>query len=113
MGIQNWSETVILVDLPAEPQLGEELKSVSEMVRERDDCDVVVDFSQVDIVTSSSISKLLVLRKLLTDCEHSLIFCNAAAATKGVFKLTGLDTVFEFVDDKFMALAGLQLAEKA
>lgn len=109
MGIQNWSEDIILVDLPQEPGMGEELKTVTEMVRDRGDCDVVVDFSEVDIVTSSSLSKLLKLRKLLTDCGHRLIFCNVAPATKGIFTVTGLDGIFELADDKFVALASLQI----
>jgi len=109
MGIQNWSEDTILVDLPQEPQLGDELKTVTEMVLDRGDCDVVIDFSEVDIVTSSSLSKLLKLRKLMVDCGHRVIFCNVAAATKGIFTVTGLDGVFELVDDKFVALAALQI----
>ncbi len=109
MGIQNWSEDVILVDLPTEPEMGEELVNVISMVRDRGDCDVVIDFSQVDIVTSSSLSKMLKLRKLLTDCGHKLVFCSVAPATKGVFTVTGLDGVFEFADDKFVALASLQI----
>ncbi len=109
MGIQNWSDNIILVDLPAEPQLGDELKTVTEIVRDRGDCDVVIDFSSVDIITSSSLSKFLKLRKLLTDCSHKLVFCNIAAATKGIFTITGLEGVFEMADDKFVALAGLQM----
>jgi len=109
MGIQNWSDEIVLVDLPQEPQMGDELKTVTEIARDRGDCDVVVDFSSVDIVTSSSISALLKLRKLLTDCGHRLIFCNVAAATKGIFTVTGLDGIFEVADDKFVALAGLQI----
>jgi len=109
MGIQNWSEEIILVDLPQEPEIGEELNTVTEMVRDRGDCDVVIDFSRVDIVTSSSLSKLLKLRKLLVDCGHRLIFCSVAAATKGIFTVTGLDGIFEIADDKFVALAGLQM----
>ncbi|MHC4389098.1 MAG: STAS domain-containing protein [Planctomycetota bacterium] len=109
MGIQNWSDDIILVDLPQEPQMGEELKTVTEMVRDRGNCEVVVDFSSIDIVTSSSLSKLLKLRKLLADCSHRLVFCNVAAATKGIFTVTGLDGVFEIVDDKFVALASLQI----
>jgi len=109
MGIQNWSEDILLVDLPAEPEMGEELKTITEMVRERGDCDVVVDFSNIDIVTSSSLSKLLKLRKLLGDCGHRLVFCSVAAATKGIFTVTGLDGIFEIADDKFVALAGLQM----
>ena len=109
MGIQNWSDDVVLVDLPQEPQMGEELKTVTGIVRDRGNCDVVIDFSEVDIVTSSSLAKLLKLRKLLADCGHKLVFCNVAAATKGIFTVTGLDGVFELVDDKFVALASLQI----
>jgi len=109
MGIQDWSENIILVDLPQEPGMGEELKSIIEIARDRGDCDVVVDFSSVDIVTSSSLSKLLKLRKLLADCEHRLIFCNVAPATRGIFTVTGLDGIFELADDKFIALASLQI----
>lgn len=109
MGIQNWSDDIILVDLPQEPDMGDELKNATEIVRDRGNCDVVIDFSIVDIVTSSSLSKLLKLRKLLADCGHRLVFCNVAAATKGIFTVTGLEGVFEIVDDKFVALAGLQI----
>ncbi|UCG50195.1 MAG: STAS domain-containing protein [Phycisphaerales bacterium] len=109
MGIQNWSEDVILVDLPPEPEMSDELKTATGMVRDRGDCDVVVDFSSVDIVTSSSLSKLLKLRKMVGDCGHRLVFCNVAAATKGIFTVTGLDGIFELADDKFVALASLQM----
>jgi len=109
MGIQDWSDDIVLVDLPQEPDMGDELKTITEIARDRGNCDVVIDFSSVDIVTSSSLSKLLKLRKLLTDCGHRLVFCNVAAATKGIFTVTGLDGVFELVDDKFVALASLQI----
>jgi anti-anti-sigma factor len=109
MGIQDWSEDIILVDLPQEPEMGDELKTVTEIVRERGNCDAVIDFSNVDIVTSSSLSKLLKLRNLLADCSHQLVFCNVAAATRGIFTVTGLDGIFEFADDKFVALASLQM----
>lgn len=109
MGIQNWSDDVLLVELSQEPDMGEELKNVTGVVRDRGDCDVVIDFSDVDIVTSSSLSKLLKLRKLLTDCGQKLVFCNVAPATRGIFTVTGLDGIFEVVDDKFVALASLQI----
>jgi len=109
MGIQNWSETVILVDLLGEPEMGEELATVGEMFRDRADCDIVVDFSTVDIITSSSISKLLKLQKMVKDCNQHLVLCSVAPATRGIFEVTGLDDIFDFVDDKFMALAGLQV----
>jgi anti-anti-sigma factor len=108
MGIQNLSENVVLVDLPQEPELADELKSVTEIMRDRDDCNVVIDFSCVDIVTSSSLSKLLKLRKVLADCGHRLVFCSVAAPTRGIFKVTALDRIFELADDKSVALTSLQ-----
>jgi len=108
MGFQNWSDDVILVDLPREPRMRNELKTLIEIVRDRGDCDVVVDFSGVDIMTSTSISGLLRLRKLLSDCGHRLIFCDVPPATRSVFSVVGLDEVFEFADDKFTALAAIQ-----
>ena len=109
MGIQTWSEDILLVDLLPEPEMGDELKTVVTTVRDRGDCDVVIDFTSVDIVTSSSLSKLLKLRKLLADCGHRLVFCSVAAATKGIFTVTGLDGIFEIAQDKFVALASLQM----
>ncbi len=111
MGIENWSESVILVNLPAEPQIADELAEVTDMVNRNTDNDMVIDFSAVDIVTSSSLSALLKLQKLMTDSHRRLIFCNVSAATKNIFDVTGIDEIFEFVDDKFTALAGLQLVD--
>jgi anti-anti-sigma factor len=108
MGIKDLSENIILVDAQPEPSLNEELKNVADVVRERGDCDVVIDFSHVDIVTSSSLSKLLKLRKLLMDCNHHLLLCSVAIATKGIFSITALDGVFEMVHNQAEAVETLK-----
>jgi len=108
MGIQNLADNVVLVDLPQEPEMADELKSITDFVRDRDGCNVVIDFSSVDIVTSSSLSKLLKLRKLLADCGHRVVFCNVAAPTRSIFSVTALDKIFELADDKYVALTSLQ-----
>lgn len=110
MGIQNWSENIILVNLAEEPYLGEELQTTLGMVADNAACNVVVDFAAVSMVNSSSLAKLLKLRKALHENGRKLVFCGMKPQTKGIFRLTGLDTVFSFVDDQFMALAGLQMA---
>ena len=109
MGIQNWSESVILVNLAVEPQMSEELETVIEIVRDRGDCDVVVDFASVQLVTSSGLAKLLKLRKVLKGCEHKLVLCGLSERIRGVFNITDLENVFEFADDHFTALTSLQL----
>ena len=106
---ENFSQRTVLVDLAPEPEMCDELETVSETLCARGDCDVVVDFSNADIVTASSLSKLLKLRKLMGHCGHRLVFCSVAPATKGIFTVTGLDGVFELADDKFVALASLQM----
>lgn len=110
MGIQNWSENVILVNLANEPDMGEELQTVIGIVSENEGLDVVIDFADVEIVTSSSIAKLLKLRKVLHDNGQKMILSTVRPKTKSIFAVTGLDTVFEFVEDQFIALASLQLA---
>ncbi len=107
MGIRSLSESAVVVDLPCEPELNDVLKDTTEVVRQRGNCDIVLDFSQVDIITSSSLSKLLKLRKVLLDCEHRLILCSVSPATKGIFSVTALEGIFEVVDDRFAALASL------
>jgi len=101
------------VNLAPEPDLGEEIISVCEMVSRQKEQDVVIDFSDVEIVTSSSIAKLLKLRKVIYDNQRKLVFCCVQPQTKNIFLVTGLDAVFTFVEDQFVALAGLQMAHAA
>ncbi|MFA6186687.1 MAG: STAS domain-containing protein [Phycisphaerae bacterium] len=108
MGIQDWSENLILATIAPEPEMSDELKAVTEIVQQRDNCSVVVDFSDADIITSSSLAQLLRLQKVLDDHNQRLVLCGTSVRTQGVFKVTGLDNVFEFVSDKFTALAGMQ-----
>jgi len=108
MGIQNLSDDIILADLHREPQMRDELKTITDVVRDRGDCDVILDFSSVDIITSPSLAMLLKLRKILADCGHRVVFCCVPAFTKGAFSVTGLDGIFEIVEDRATASAELQ-----
>ncbi len=109
MGIQDWSDNIIMVNLVAEPQLGEELKTVSSIIRQRKDCGVVIDFSEVNVVTSSSLAQLLRLQKIVTDNNQQMILCGMSKRTMGIFEVTALEQVFNFAGDTFTALASLQL----
>lgn len=110
MGIQNLSEDILLVDLPLkEPQIANELKSVNETVSNNGNCNVIIDFSGVEIITSSSISNLIILLKLLQERGRQLILCNVAVVTKCIFTVAGLDKVFDFADDRSAALAAMHV----
>jgi len=109
MAIQHWSDNIIVVDLPREPEMSEELNGVAGILCERDVRSVIIDFSDVDIVTSSSLSKLLELRNLMADWGRRLVFCGVAVAIKGVFAVAGLEKEFELVDDRFSALTTIEM----
>ncbi len=109
MAIQKMSEDVLLVDLPPkEPQLGQELENVNKIIADKPDYDVIVDFFRVEIITSSSLSNLLILRNLLEERSRQLILCNIAVVTNYIFTVAGLDKVFDFVDDHSAALAAVK-----
>jgi anti-anti-sigma factor len=109
MSIYRWSEDVILVNLPEDLKSQNELQTVVAMLREGDACDVVIDFSHVDVVGGACLAGLLELQKLLEDRGRRLTLCGVAPATRGVFAIAQLDDRFEFAEDRFTALASPQL----
>ena len=109
MGVQQWSDNIILVNLSQEHETSDDLETVAEKVLERNDYHVVIDFSDVDTVTSSDLSKLLKLHEPLNEEGHRLILCGLAATIQGILAVANLDTLFEIVDDKFTALANLEM----
>jgi anti-anti-sigma regulatory factor len=108
MSIGDWSDDIILVNLPWRLQEHDELQRVVEMVRQRGR-NVVVDFSRVGVAGGATLTRLLELRQLLQDRGRTLVLCGVAPATRGVFTIARLNEVFDFVQDKFAALARLEV----
>ncbi|NLX06545.1 MAG: STAS domain-containing protein [Phycisphaerae bacterium] len=114
MAIQQWSENIVLVNLQDDPQFTDDLNAVMQMVEERPDIDVVIDFKDVSFLNSSNIAKLLKLRKqVMISNDRQIKLCGIPTAVWGVFLVTGLDKIFEFSDDVANALASLQLNKRA
>jgi anti-anti-sigma regulatory factor len=109
MGIQYWSQDIILVSLPGDLQEQEELQEVLEIVRDGGAYSVVVDFSRVDVAGGGTLTRLLELRRLLQPRGHRLVLCGLAPATRGIFTVACLDGVFDFVPDQGAAWANLQI----
>ena len=104
MVMENWPKDVVFVHLPHELQKHGDLRAIIDAAGKREDCDAVVDFSNVEIVGSPTFSVLLELRTVLQEWGHKLILCNVAPAIRGVFTVSQLDGVFEFADDESAAL---------
>ena len=99
MAIKNYSDSIILVDLPAEPNIRAELDTLMDILKAGGNCDVIIDFSNIDIMTSLSLSGFLMVRELIVSAGKRLIFCNTSAITKDIFTVTCFDGVFEFVNN--------------
>ncbi len=109
MSIYRWSEDVILVDLPEKLEKHHELQTVIALLRHGDACDVVVDFSQVQVVGGAWLAQLRKIQRLVKEGGHKLTLCNLAPAIRGVFTIAHLDDLFEFAEDRFTALTSPQL----
>jgi anti-anti-sigma regulatory factor len=111
MTTENPAENVMFVALPPEPRACDELKAINETVSIKCDSDVIVDFTQIEILISPSISNLILLHNWLHGAGHRLILCNLGFATRCIFKTVGLDCFFEFADSRADALAALEHAQ--
>lgn len=98
MTIHDHPDNIIVVKLPPEPNLRAELDKLMHLLQSGSGCDVVMDFSMVDIMTSLSLSGFLKVRELVQQTGKRLIFCDAIAMTKDIFKVTCFDGIFEFAD---------------
>ena len=108
MGIQNFSEDVLLITLPEQPQHGRDIEIVNKLLSDSVDFDVLVNFSKVEILTSGSICGLMILDKLLTGSGRKLVLYNLPSAIKQIFVRTGLLAVFDLADDELDAQQRIQ-----
>ena len=112
MAIEHWSEHVLLAHLSDDPQFTDDLAQLVEQTRNGADQDVLLDFSAVNYVNSSNIARLLKLRKQVVIAnQRRLRLCGINRQVWGVFLVTGLDHIFDVVDDVATGLAALQMPD--
>jgi anti-anti-sigma regulatory factor len=108
MGIQNFTEDILLITLPEQPQHGEEIDIANKLLSDSVDFDVLVDFSKVEMLTSGSICGLMILGKLLQGAGRKLVLYNLPSAIEQIFVRTGLITVFDLASDELDAQQRIQ-----
>ena len=110
MSVQQWSENVILGELGDDPQFTDDLSAVIEQCTRDPRQDVLLSLAGVNYLNSSNIAQLLKLRKLVAITnQRRLKLAGVTTQVWGVFLVTGLDRIFDFVDDVPSGLAALQL----
>jgi anti-anti-sigma regulatory factor len=108
MAIEQVNEDILYITLPRTPHINSELEPVNDLIASGRLCHVILDFELVQVITSSSISALLILRNLLQNHGRQLIFCNMGFLTKCEFTTTGLSHYFRFVPNKTASLKALR-----
>jgi anti-anti-sigma regulatory factor len=111
MTTQNLSEHLLLITLPAEPQLSSELEVVAKSTHPGSDRDVIVDFSLTGILPSATICHLIVLERVLSAAGRQLVLCSVSPNVLAIFRRVGLHKLFRFADDEMTAVQSLDRNE--
>ncbi len=109
MGIEQWSDEIIIVDLPDEPEMVDELISLADLLADKETYNVVVDLGGVGDITSESLSKLLKLHQITSQVGRRFVLCNMRSETEDILSATGLASVFHLTENRFDALATLEM----
>ena len=111
MSITEWSEDVLLVDLFPEPLLSEDLQQLLLSIDGPGAAakHVILDFQQVNVLTSSNIAAMLRVRKRVLQQTRRLFICAVNDRVWSIFMTAGLDDVFETSAEVSTALASVQL----
>jgi anti-anti-sigma regulatory factor len=83
---QSWSRHVVIVRLPPEPQINDELDTVIQVAVNDTSFDIIVDFADVQTISQPSLCRLVILHRILQKAARQLGFCNISHAIRSVFK---------------------------
>jgi anti-anti-sigma factor len=108
MPVEKWSDSVALVRLADNPNVGDDLNALDAAIQQKR-LDAVVDFSGVRMLNSTSLAKLIKIRRQMNAAESRLILVGVNDNVWGAFLVTNLDKLFDFMDDVPTALAALQI----
>ena len=108
MPVERWSDKVVVVRLADNPHVGDDLEALDQAIQQQR-LDAVVDFSGVRMINSSSLAKMIKIRRQMNAAESRLLLCGTNDQVWGAFLVTNLDKLFEFTGDVTTALAMLQM----
>ena len=114
MSLQQWSDSILIAELSDEPMFSDEFESLMRRIEDNTNAapDIIVDLKGVTYLNSSNIAQLLKLRKKLETGGQRLRICSIGDAVWSVMLITGLDKLFEFMDDVSTSLTSLQIGRE-
>ena len=113
MTIEQWSDSILVVDLQDDPAFTDDVASLLDQLEGQVEFDVVLNFRGVTYLNSSNIAKLLKLRRKVQSQKRRIVLSEIDTNVWGLFLVTGLDKVFDFTDSVATGLASVQLSASA
>tara|TARA_B100000579_G_scaffold416840_1_gene412836 strand:- start:177 stop:512 length:336 start_codon:yes stop_codon:yes gene_type:complete len=106
MTLNQWSDEILILELCDEPDFSEDTDSLLTKLRsdEAINFNVIIDLQQVSKLNSSNLGALVEIKKLLQARGKRMVVCNISDAIWSTMLATGLDQVFEFIEDTTTAL---------
>jgi len=95
MSERSWSEHLVIVRLPPEPQTTDELDRIIQIAVNDIGVDIIVDFADVPTISQSSFCELVVLHRVLGRSSRRVGFCNIGPAIRSVFKTHKMGRIIE------------------
>ena len=111
--IHELSDNCLFVAMPQCRVLGEVLENINTIINNDPTSDVIIDFSGVELLKSSDLANLMILRGMLSKHGHRLILCDIPLQIKCEFTVTGLRELFDFATDKHAAVTAQGSAYKS
>ena len=103
--------SVILEVFPGrEPSMEDIASFIETYVRSNGHKSVLCDLSELDMVSSSFVARLLTLNKRLRSARCRFLVCGMGPVVGEVFSRLGLERLFEIADDKQDTVERRQLA---
>jgi anti-anti-sigma regulatory factor len=109
MGTENLRDDVLLVTLPRQPQASSDIEQATRMITFGAPCHVIIDFSLVEVMPSSTISELIIIENHLHERDRQLVLCSVPHRIQELLVRIGVQSLFRLADDQ---LGALQLLDR-
>ena len=112
MSLNQWNDDIVILELLDEPDFSEDTDVLLAKLRDDQNYpDVVIDLQKVSNLNSSNLGALIEIKKLLQTKDKRMLICNISDSIWSTMLATGLDQVFEFIENTMVALASLTFEE--
>jgi len=109
MTLNQWDENILILELQDEPDFSEDMDALLSRLKKFDDksSHIIIDLQKVDKIHSMNLSTFIEVHSLIRTKNRRMIICNLSDSVWSTMLATGLDQVFEFIEDTTTALASL------